>query len=76
MLVFLYFKLTLPSDSQTRSGLGVFKIATFQGWIVFASSPELIEDIKKAPEDVLSFRAPIRDVHLLLSMLGLDSYSC
>jgi len=45
------FQLTLPSDSQTR---GLFKIATFWGWMVLASSPELIEDIRKAPDDVLS----------------------
>jgi hypothetical protein len=30
--------------------------------MVLASDPELIEDIKKAPEDILSFRAPVREL--------------
>ena len=67
--------LTLPFDSQTRKRLGLFKIATFRGWMVLASNPELIEDVKKAPEDILSFRVPVREVRMIHSMLRLDSYS-
>jgi hypothetical protein len=64
-----------PPASQTRSRLGLFKIATFRGWMVLVSGPELIEDIKKAPDDILSFRARLTEVRMLPSMLRLDSYS-
>ncbi|KAN0130728.1 Cytochrome P450 [Lactarius tabidus] len=46
---------------KTRSRQGLFKIASFRGWMVFASDPELIEDIRKAPEDILSFRVTVRE---------------
>jgi cytochrome P450 len=46
---------------KTRSRQGLFKIATFRGWMVLVSDPELIEDVRKAPEDVLSFRVPARE---------------
>ncbi|KAH9072825.1 cytochrome P450 [Lactarius deliciosus] len=42
---------------KTRRGL--FKIATFRGWMVLASGPELIEDVKKAPDDVLTRNASL-----------------
>ncbi|KAF8270427.1 cytochrome P450 [Lactarius quietus] len=44
---------------KTRLRLGLFKIASFRGWIVLASDPELIEDVKKTPEDHLSFNVPV-----------------
>jgi hypothetical protein len=44
---------------KTRSRQGLFKIATFWRWMVFASDPEVIEDIRKAPEDILSFEVPV-----------------
>ncbi|KAF8271099.1 cytochrome P450 [Lactarius quietus] len=47
---------------KTRSRLGLFKVATFRRWIVLASGPQLIEDIKKAPNDVLSMIARARDL--------------
>jgi hypothetical protein len=34
--------------------------------MVVASSPELIEDIKKAPDDVLSLKGQVIEVRLLL----------
>jgi hypothetical protein len=43
--------------------------------VVLASGPELIEDVKKAPEDLLSFRESVREVRILPSMLRLGSYS-
>ncbi|KAF8270428.1 cytochrome P450 [Lactarius quietus] len=44
---------------KTRSRLGLFKIPSFQGWTVLASDPKLIEDVKKAPDDHLSFNIPV-----------------
>ncbi len=61
----------LRSDSQTRRGL--FKTATFQRWLVLASSPELIEDVRKAPDDVLSLTASLIEVRMFPGML--DPYS-
>jgi len=46
---------------KSRSRLGLFKIATFQRWIVLASDLELVEDIRKAPDDILSIRARLRE---------------
>ncbi|KAI9441476.1 cytochrome P450 [Lactarius indigo] len=40
---------------KTRRGL--FKTATFRRWMVLASGPEHIEDVRKAPDDVLSIIA-------------------
>jgi hypothetical protein len=65
-----------PPASQTRSRLGLFKIATFRGWMVLVSGPELIEDIKKAPDDILSFRARLTELFQLeytIGLLDLDS---
>jgi hypothetical protein len=53
-------ELTIQPDSQSRRGL--FKIATFRWWMVLASGPELIEDIRKAPDHVLSLNAAMIEV--------------
>jgi hypothetical protein len=45
-----------------KSRRGLFKIARFRRWMVLASSPELIEDIRKAPDHVLSLNAALREV--------------
>ena len=41
--------------------------------MVLASHPKLIEDVRKAPEDVLSMNASSIEVRMLPGML--DSYS-
>jgi hypothetical protein len=66
----LHAKLTLPSCLQTRPGL--FKIASFRRWMVLASSPELIEDIRKAPDHVLSMTKPAFEVPI--ACISIDSY--
>ncbi len=71
MIAFTCAELMLRSDCQTRRGL--FKIATFRAWLVLASSPELIEDVRKAPDDVLSLAATLIQVRMLPGVLG--SYS-
>ncbi|KAH9072143.1 cytochrome P450 [Lactarius deliciosus] len=38
---------------------GVFKIAGFRRWMVLISRPEQIEDVRKAPDDVLYFSSNI-----------------
>ena len=47
---------------NSQRGRGLFKIATLRKWIVIVSSPELIEDVRKAPDDVLSLSALIGEV--------------
>lgn len=51
-----------PSSYQTddtyhQSKPGLFKIANFRGWMVLATGPDLIDDIKRAPDNVLSTSA-------------------
>ncbi|KAI0284741.1 cytochrome P450 [Russula brevipes] len=41
---------------------GIFKIAFFKRWAVIASGPELIEDVRKAPDDILSIDEPLREL--------------
>jgi hypothetical protein len=43
--------------------------------MVLTSDPELIEDVKKAPDDVLSIRARLREVRMSPGTPRLDSYS-
>ena len=62
--------LMLRSVSQTRPGL--FRIARLRRWMVLASGPELIEDVRKAPENVLSMSAANNEVHMFPRTL--DSY--
>ena len=40
----------------------MFRIPTFRRWVVFAAGAELIEDVRKAPEDILSMRKPNDEV--------------
>ncbi len=67
IVAFSCSKLTLRSDSQTRRGL--FKIARFRRWMVLASGPELIEDVRNAPDDVLSLNASLIEVRMLPNTL-------
>ncbi|PBK99161.1 cytochrome P450 [Armillaria gallica] len=40
----------------------VFKVAHLNRWMVVVASPELIEDLRRAPEDVLSFQEGVSEV--------------
>lgn len=42
-----------------QMGTGLFKIAAFRRWMVLTSGPQLIEDVRKAPDDVLSLSASL-----------------
>lgn len=41
-----------------------FKIPTLDKWMVIVNTPELIEEIQKAPDHVLSFEAAVDDVRI------------
>lgn len=47
-----------------QSKPGLFKFANFKQWVVVPSGPELIEDVRKATDDVLSIKEPLRDVRM------------
>jgi len=58
---------------KTRPGL--FKIANLRRWMVLATGPELIEDVRKAPENVLSMRAQVFEFiqpEYTLNVLNMD----
>ncbi|KAI9464594.1 cytochrome P450 [Lactarius psammicola] len=60
----LRFNLVGPSmlkHGYKKTNRGLFKIATFRRWMVLASSPELVEDVRKAPDDVLSIKAALTE---------------
>ncbi|KAH9998657.1 cytochrome P450 [Russula vinacea] len=63
-------------DPMTRPGL--FKIADFRRWLVLPAGSEFIEDVRKAPEEVLSMREPAIEFFQLEYTLDLldmnDSY--
>ncbi|KAH8976597.1 cytochrome P450 [Lactarius hatsudake] len=54
------FRMLKEGYEKTKPGL--FKVATFRTWMVFPTSPELIEDVRKAPDNVLSRRRPAEEV--------------
>ncbi|KAF8494612.1 cytochrome P450 [Russula emetica] len=62
---------------KTRPGL--FKIPNFWRWMVLASGPELMDDIRRAPPDVLSRRAAFNEAFQAEYTIGLlnpkDEYS-
>ncbi|KAH9975529.1 cytochrome P450 [Lactifluus volemus] len=77
ILILVYLFLSwYRRDPLTRPGL--FKIAHFRRWVVLAAGPELAEDIRKAPDNVLDMRAPVYDdlqPEYTLMLLNLaDSY--
>ncbi|KAI9465131.1 hypothetical protein BJY52DRAFT_1220840, partial [Lactarius psammicola] len=53
--------LPMFKDGYEKTRRGLFKIATFRRWMVLASGPGLIEDVRKAPDDVLSLSASLID---------------
>ena len=48
------------ATNQTKPGL--FKFAVFKRWAVAPSGMKLVEDVRRAPDDVLSIHEPIVEV--------------
>ncbi|KAH9975530.1 cytochrome P450 [Lactifluus volemus] len=65
-------------DGYEKTRPGLFKIASFRRWIVLAAGPELADDIRKAPDNVLDNLTPIHEAlqsEYTLKILNLaDSY--
>jgi len=75
-LRFLFHGLPMLKYGYEKSRRGLFKIATFRRWMVLAVGPELIEDIRKAPDDVLSLTASAIEFlqpEYTLDLLDLDN---
>ncbi|KAI0002407.1 cytochrome P450 [Russula compacta] len=62
-------------EGYDNSRLGLFKIANFRRWMVLATGPELIEDVRKAPDNVLSMVEPVIEPEYTMNLLNLlDDY--
>ncbi|KAI9511438.1 cytochrome P450 [Russula earlei] len=48
-------------EGYQKARPGLFKIATLKTWMVLPASQELVEDIRKAPDDVLSQHEPLEE---------------
>ncbi len=44
----------------------MFKVATLSKWMVLPTNSKLVEDIRKAPEDILSHAEPTDEVLAVL----------
>ncbi|KAI0292779.1 cytochrome P450 [Russula brevipes] len=53
------FRMLKEGYEKTRPGL--FKIANLRRWMVLAAGPELIEDVRRAPDHVLSMIEPMTE---------------
>ena len=53
-----------PTRSLTAAQYrgGAFRIANHNRWHIVVTGPQLIEELKKAPDDVLSFNEAIKEV--------------
>lgn len=78
------FRFYLNSEPMLKEGYdktrpGLFKIASFRRWTVFASGSDLIEDIKRAPDNVLARKELFEEILQLKYTIGLlnpkDMYS-
>ena len=56
-----------PSSIKLRMLLHLdktlFKIISYRRWIVLATGPQLIDDIRNALDDILSFHEPANEIH-------------
>ncbi|KAH9992090.1 cytochrome P450 [Russula vinacea] len=51
---FNYDGVRMLKDGFEKTGPGLFKVANIRRWVVLVAGPDLIEEIKNAPDDVLS----------------------
>ncbi|EJD49195.1 cytochrome P450 [Auricularia subglabra TFB-10046 SS5] len=49
------------ADGYRQYKAGVFKVRSFRDWLIIISGPELIDELRRAPDDVLSFREAVAD---------------
>ncbi|KAI9434726.1 cytochrome P450 [Lactarius indigo] len=56
-LRFMFHALPTLKHGYEKTRPGLFKIPTFRRWMVLVSGPELVEDVRKASDDILSLYA-------------------
>ncbi|KAI0245478.1 cytochrome P450 [Lactifluus subvellereus] len=59
---YLFGGLPILKEGYEKNKPGIFKIATFRRWMVLSNGAKLIEEIKKAPDDVLSLQEAVREL--------------
>ncbi|KAF8504637.1 cytochrome P450 [Russula emetica] len=57
-LRFFFDGVRMLKEGYESAGPGLFKVATLSGWMVLPTNSELVEDIRKAPEEILSHEEP------------------
>ncbi|KAG6906645.1 hypothetical protein DXG01_012798 [Tephrocybe rancida] len=67
-LRFLFDGSRMIQDGYEKYTHGIFRIADFRSWTIIVSGPQLIDEVRKAPEDVLAFEAAIDDTQLTREM--------
>jgi hypothetical protein len=60
----LTFCLNLKESFQYRGS--VFKVPTMTNWMIVASGPDKVEEIRRAPDGVLSMRDGLEGVVILI----------
>ncbi|KAF8488648.1 cytochrome P450 [Russula emetica] len=58
---FTFDGIRMLKEGYEKTRPGLFKIASFRRWIVLATGPQLIDDIRRAPGDVLSLLGPANE---------------
>ncbi|KAN0118582.1 Cytochrome P450, partial [Russula decolorans] len=58
---FTFDGIRMLKEGYEKTRPGLFKIASFRRWIVLATGPQLIDDIRRAPDDVLSLLEPANE---------------
>jgi hypothetical protein len=53
----------------------VFRVPELNRWHLIVSGAQLVDELRKAPDDVLSFDAAVQDVRFYISIVLLNSHS-
>lgn len=69
---FLYDAAGMLRRGYERHKPGIFKVAGFNGWTVVVCGEKYIEELRKAPDDVVSFDDAANDVIQIPYTLGKD----
>ena len=59
-----YFLVESDESSQYRGS--VFKVPTMTNWMIIASGPDKVEEIRRAPDSILSMKDALDGVVILL----------
>jgi hypothetical protein len=73
------FKFIFKANAILHEGYGkhypkAFKVAKFDAWVVYVTGADMLEDMRTAPEDVLSFEVATAEVCRISSKLLLPCH--